>query len=162
MQPLLHKIAKISTFLDPGSLQVASCSLMVVCIHFCTSTRAVNRQHVAATPQLARMPWSAMESAYVASQPKYVAVHAQPKYLHCTKYLAWHMHGLRTCWLLPSAVVDKQKSTASQNTSCHRTTQCPSLLSLSMLAEARDDLSIVPPYNQNKQIGSFQEASINK
>jgi len=33
---------------------------------------------------------------------------------------------------------------------CHRTTQWPSLLSLPMLAEARDDPSIVPPYNQNK------------
>jgi hypothetical protein len=141
---------KKSTFLDPGSLQVASCPLMVVCTHFCTSPRAVNRQYVAATPQLARMPWSMMESTYVASQPKYAASHAQPKYLHCTKYPAWHMHGLRTCWLLPSAVVDKQKATASQNTSCHRTTQWPSLLSLSMLVEARDDPSIVPPYNQNK------------
>jgi len=48
------------------------------------------------------------------------------------------------------SIVDKQKATASQNTFCHHTTQWPSLLSLSMLAEARDDPSIVSPYNQNK------------
>jgi hypothetical protein len=150
MQPLLHKIAKKTTFLDLGSLQVASCSLIAVCTHFCTSTRAVNRQHVAATLQLAHMPWSVIESAYVASQPRYATAHAQPKYLPCTKYPAWHMHDLRTCWLLPSAIVDKQKATAWQNTFCHCTTQWPSLLSLSILAEARDDPSIVPLYSQNK------------
>jgi len=47
MQPLLHKIAKKAPFLDPGSMQVvASCSLMAVCTHFCTSTRAVNRASI--------------------------------------------------------------------------------------------------------------------